>query len=45
MHDVITSQMPYFLFSCQCGHFFIGKKDKGQCSKCGKRNKGVKLGN
>lgn len=45
MADVIISQMPYFLFSCKCGHYFIGGKPKGQCSKCGKRSEGVKLGN
>jgi len=33
----------YFLFSCICGHYFIGKKIKGACSKCYARFEGKKL--
>ena len=29
---------PQFLFYCkQCIRYFIGKKENGQCSKCGDR--------
>ena len=28
---------------CVCGHFFIGKKIKGACSKCYARIEGKKL--
>jgi len=38
-------EVPQFLFSCDCGHYYIGTEQKRQCSKCGKRNEGIKLGN
>jgi len=37
--------VPQYLFSCECGHYFIGTESKRQCSKCGVRSDGVKLGN
>jgi len=37
--------VPQYLFSCECGHYYIGTAEKRQCSDCGKRNQGVKLGN
>ena len=27
-----------FLIMCLCGNFYISKKEKSQCSKCGARN-------
>lgn len=45
MSESTNSIVPQYLFSCQCGHYFIGSEPKRQCSKCGTRSEGVKLGN
>jgi len=37
--------LPQYLFSCECGHYFVGTEKKRRCSKCYAANQGVKLGN
>lgn len=37
--------VPQYLFSCECGHYFVGTEKKRRCSKCYATNQGVKLGN
>lgn len=37
--EVNLSQQ-YFLFKCDCGHKFVGRKQKGACSKCYARLEG-----
>ena len=48
MDSYKITYVPQYLFQCKnpkCGHYFIGTEQKRQCSKCGKRNEGIKLGN
>lgn len=33
----------YFLFKCDCGHKFVGKKQRGACSKCYTRLEGKEI--
>ena len=32
-----------YLFSCECGHYYIGTAEKRRCSKCYATNHGIRL--